>query len=266
MYASMTTFVDRLDRMQTQPGSLLSWGCPVPFFGDLSSARFATVGINPSNREFMDVRGRELQGDQRRLPTLRSLGLTRWGEANALHLREILEACALYFHRNPYDRWFGVLEHVFEPSGLSFYGRNPSACHIDLVPFATRTKWTLLPGDERRRLLASTSDALGLLLRDSNVEVLMLNGRSVVDHFELLTNVQLDCSAMESWNLRRGDSPTVRGFAYAGIVHQVGGVPLRRRLRVYGYNHNLQSSFGISRRVVSSIGRWFESIYVPAAA
>jgi hypothetical protein len=214
----------------------------------------------------MDARGRELRGDQQRLPTLGSLGLVRWGEADALHLREILDACTLYFYRNPYDRWFSVLEQVFGTSGLSFYGRNPSACHIDLVPFATKTKWTLLPGEERRRLLASTGDALGSLLRDSDVEVLMLNGRAVINHFELLTNVQFDCSAMESWNLRRGDRRSVQGFAYSGVVDQVGGVTLRRRLRVYGYNHNLQSSFGISHRVVSSIGRWFEATCVPAVA
>ena len=266
MYASMTTFLDRLDRLQTTPGSVLPWGCPVPFFGDISSARLATVGINPSNREFVDARGRELQGANQRLPTLRSLGLSRWGEANALHLREILSACALYFHRNPYDRWFSVLEQVFETSGLSFYGTKPAACHIDLVPFATNTKWALLPSSERRRLLASTSDALGSLLRDSNLEFLMLNGRAVVDHFEVLTNVRLECSAMESWTLPRSQRPSIAGFAYSGVVDQVGGVHLRRCLQVYGYNHNLQSSFGISRRIVQNIGSWFEANYAPALA
>jgi hypothetical protein len=183
-----------------------------------------------------------------------------------LHLRKILDACALYFHRNPYDRWFSVLEQVFQASGLSFYGTKPSACHIDLVPFATKTKWTLLPSAERRQLLGSTSDALGSLLRDSNVELLMLNGRAVVDHFEILTNMRLECSAMESWNLARNARPSIMGFAYSGVVDQVGGVRLRRRLRVYGYNHNLQSSFGISRRIVASIGRWFEANYAPAPA
>ncbi len=260
----MTTFVDRLDRLQAPQGSLLSWGCPVPFFGDLSSAHFATVGINPSNREFMDARGLELQGDQQRLPTLRTLGLTRWGEADALHLRKILDACTFYFHRNPYDRWFGVLEQVFQSSGLSFYGTNPSVCHLDLVPFATKTKWTLLPSSEKRRLLACTSDALGLLLRDSSLELLMLNGRAVVDHFERLSNIHLQCSPMESWNLRRDKRPSILGFAYSGMVDQVGGVRLRRSLRVYGYNHNLQSSFGISRKILGSIGTWFEANYAPA--
>ena len=259
MYAVMTTFVDRLDALQASSSSIIPWGCPVPFFGDLSSARTATVGINPSNREFTDVSGQELQGHERRLPTLGSLGISRWSDVNALHLREIIDACSLYFHRNPYDRWFRVLEQVLGPSGLTFYGSQPTSCHLDLVPFATTNKWGLLSISERRRLLDASGDALGSLLRESSLELLILNGRSVVDHFEILADVCLDRSTMRSWSLPRDPGPEIVGVAYSGEVDEIGGVGLSRAIRVVGYNHNLQSSFGVTCRVIANIGQWLRS-------
>ena len=71
-----------------------------------SVAQVATVGINPSNLEFMDEAGNELQGAARRFHTLTSLGLQSWGEADSRHLETIAHSCSAYFDRNPYDRWF----------------------------------------------------------------------------------------------------------------------------------------------------------------
>jgi hypothetical protein len=259
MYAVMTTFVDRLDSMHGRTHTVIPWGCPVPFFGDLSSALVATVGINPSNREFTSVRGVELSENERRLPTLGSLGISRWSDANASHLRTIIDACSRYFRNNPYDRWFQVLETVLLPLGGSFYGNRPTACHVDLVPFATAEKWTLLSKVERARLLSMTGDALGALIRDSSLEVLVLNGRSVVEHFERLADLQLERSAKPLWSLPRESGPRVGGVAYSGEVDEFAGVRLGRPIRVLGYNHNLQSSFGVTAEVVALIGWWLSN-------
>jgi len=260
VYSSMTTFVDRLDTIRANSG-VISWGCPIPFFGDLTSALVATVGINPSNREFVDVAGRALMGFDRRLPTLASLGINRWGEIDASHLNEIIEACRRYFERNPYDRWFRVLEQILEPSGLTFYGNQPTSCHVDLVPFATKEKWGTLSGFEQTQLLALGADALGRLLRDSSLDLLVLNGRSVVNHFEMMTDSNLSRTLMKSWSLPRDGGSPVKGVAYSGEISEMGGVDLGRSIRVVGYNHNLQSSFGVTSRVVSNIGRWLNSLY-----
>ncbi|MGW0454520.1 hypothetical protein [Gordonia sputi] len=69
---------------------VLEWASPVPVFGDLKTARIATVGINPSNREFVDRSGEELVGRARRLTTLTSLGLPDWTHATDTHLTDIL--------------------------------------------------------------------------------------------------------------------------------------------------------------------------------
>ena len=44
-------------------------------------ARVATLGLNPSRKEFHASNGRALSGDDRRFETLRSLGVTKLEDA-----------------------------------------------------------------------------------------------------------------------------------------------------------------------------------------
>ena len=72
----------RIDDLCTDSSTIIPWSIPVPSFGDVSAARVATVGINPSNKEFVDEFDRELDGTKRRFPTLTSLGLREWSDAD----------------------------------------------------------------------------------------------------------------------------------------------------------------------------------------
>src|SRR5450631_1887577 len=105
MHSALTTLIDRLDRPEMFGTDVIHWGAPVPSFGDLSRAWVATLGLNPSNREFVDDRGDELQGFYRRFHTLNSLGLRSWADADSRHLHLIMDSCRNYFLGNPYDRW-----------------------------------------------------------------------------------------------------------------------------------------------------------------
>lgn len=256
-YGAAATIVDRLDALRSE--SVLPWGCPVPYFGRLSRARLATIGINPSSREFTDAEGVELDGADRRLPTLRSLGLMGWSYADATHLRVILEACDSYFHTRPYDRWFKVLEAVLQGIGGTYYGEYASACHLDLVPYATSAKWGSLTADERRLLLETSRPAVGLFLRESSIELLLLNGKSVVKQFEQIADVTLHSAVVPGWGLPRTNGRHVSGVAYWGSIERIGGVELPRRVGVVGYNHNLQSSFGVTSEVLRQIREWMRS-------
>ena len=80
IHAALATLIDRLDGPAVSKTDVIRWGCPVPSFGDLSSARIATVGLNPSNREFVDGLGNELEGPSRRFHTLKSLGIASWAD------------------------------------------------------------------------------------------------------------------------------------------------------------------------------------------
>jgi hypothetical protein len=235
---------------------VIRWGCPVPSFGDLSISRVATLGLNPSNREFVDELGDELRGPLRRFHTLNSLGLESWADADARHLRLILDSCRTYFLGNPYDRWFKRLDQVVSGANASFYDESRAACHLDLIPYATARKWTELTARQRSSLLAVAADTLGLLLRDSPVQLLILNGRSVVEQFQDIADIRLEQQEMPAWSLPRRPKPDVTGLAYRGVVHALSGRLLPHEILVLGYNHNLQGSFGVTKNVVLAIRDW----------
>lgn len=268
LFPTLVTLLDRISADAARDADVIPWGCPVPAFGDPTVARVASLGLNPSNREFVDDRGRELAGDARRFHTLRSLGLATWADADAEHLDQILIACRDYFDGNPYDRWFRRLDTVVSATGASFYDRASPACHLDLIPYATKQKWTALNVRQRAGLLRLAGDTLGLLLRRSAVRVLILNGQSVVTHFQEATGIALKRTEMSDWALPRQSGDDVPGFAYRGRVDAVSGFPLPHELLVVGFNHNLQSSFGVTASVIRAIRRWIGVVvnHSPATA
>ncbi len=256
MHTTLTALIDRLDTRALSSAEVITWGSPVPSFGDIETAQVATLGLNPSNREFVDERGEELEGKARRFHTLRSLGLCTWADADARHLRLILDSCVFYFRRNPYNSWFRRLDHVVGGTGTSFYDSERPACHLDLIPFATARKWTELSSRQRGALLSGNADALGQLLKNSSVRILILNGQSVVRCFENIAKIELEATQMPDWTLPRTEKPYVRGISYRGIIHSLPGFTLNRSILVLGYNHNLQSSFGVTNQVINAIRHW----------
>ena len=256
MHSALATLIDRMDDPRITRSGVIRWGAPVPSFGDLATSKVATLGLNPSNREFVDETGKELDGRARRFHTLQSLGIRSWEDADASHLRLILNSCRNYFLCNPYDRWFKRLDEVVSGTETSFYGDSNRACHLDLIPYATFHKWTDLTRVQRITLLSSAGDVLALLLRDSPVRVLLLNGASVVEHFERLTGLHLERREMRDWSLRRRGTMHVQGIAYQGVLRHLCGVSLSREVLVLGYNHNIQSSFGVTTEVVKAIRGW----------
>lgn len=256
MLLTLETLVKRLDHPSLSQSNVISWGCPVPSFGDLSKAKIATLGLNPSNREFVDSKGTELDGGLRRFHTLRSLGLRRWTNAKAKHLRLINEACTRYFAHNPYDLWFKSLDDIISGTKASFYAMSAPACHLDLIPYATSCKWTDLSTRQRSALLDVAADTLGLLLRDSPVRLLILNGQTVVGNLERITGTSFERRSVRQWTLPRTSGNGVSGHAYTGVITEIAGIRLNRPVTVLGYNHNIQSSFGVTREVKNSIRGW----------
>src|SRR5437867_2169031 len=92
---------------------------PILFFGDLFRARVASVGFNPSDREYQDRAAAELQGRLRRLETLTSLGAAHREELTDKQCDRAIAAMTSYFDqgRPSYTTWFGHLANVFEGIG-----------------------------------------------------------------------------------------------------------------------------------------------------
>lgn len=75
---------------------------PVISFGDASKARYATFGLNPSRREFCDKNKWLLDGEERRLESLKSLGIRRLKDAPAETIARVVRGCYDYFNLKPY--------------------------------------------------------------------------------------------------------------------------------------------------------------------
>jgi len=256
MYKELELLFKRMAEPQLQDAGLIAWGCPIPSFGNLLSAKLATIGLNPSNREFVDRIGNELQGDDRRFHTLKSLGLQTWSEAGIDHYDRIIDLCFNYFQRNPYDGWFKTLDYIISGVNASYYSPASTACHLDLIPYATFSKWTDLDLKTRNLLLENSYEFLAMLLNASNIETVILNGQTVVSLIERLSSTTFNKVPKKEWTLTRKDSLGVAGFAYAGQISKLGDLNLKRKIRVLGYNHNIQSSFGVTKAIKSSIRDW----------
>jgi len=88
---------------------------PIPFFGDIRSARVLTIGVNPSSGEFNpESRWNAVLSD------------AQWGH-------RLLD----YFHTSeaPWNRWFLPWEAALRLIGCSY--ENRTAAHLDLSPRAT---------------------------------------------------------------------------------------------------------------------------------
>jgi len=48
----------------------------------------------------------------------------------------------------------------------------------------------------------------------------------------------------------------VAGVAYRGSINNISGIELGRSIEVLGFNHNIQSSFGVTTQVRKSIQEW----------
>jgi len=258
--ALLGPLVGNLDDPATTEAGVIPWSCPVLVFGNPATSRVATLGINPSSREFIDTAGRELDGALRRFPTLRSLGIRRWADAERQHLQCVAQYCMDYFHRSPYDAWFKRLDYIIAGAGTTYYGMASAACHLDLVPYATAPRWAALEPNQRALLLSMSGDTFATLLRDAPIEVLILNGRAVIAEFERLATVQLDTLDMPAWTLPRRTLRGVGGSGKWGSTDTVGSIRLGRGVLVLGFNHNVQSSFGVTRGVMASIRQWVSDI------
>lgn len=257
MEALLSKLIERLGNINAGSARIIPWSCPVPAFGKVKQSVVATLGLNPSNREFVDDDGMELNTATRRLHTLKSLNLSRWNDATPRHVTQIHEACRDYFSGNPYNGWFRSLDAILAGANCTYYGESANACHLDLIPYATECKWTDLTTRQRKTLIDFAADSLAHLLRDSSIRILLLNGKTVVENMQAISDSDFDRVEMRTWTLPRKADCGVAGYAFRGSVSRLAGIDLGRPVIVLGYNHNIQSSFGVTSKVKDSIRRWF---------
>ena len=200
---------------------------PVVSFGSPVGAAVATLGINPSSREFVGVDGRLLHRDSRRLATHASLGVGSHEELTPELGALVVDECARYFER-PY-RWFRPLDAILRAgAGVSY--SDGTACHLDLVQWATSPLWGGLGEAERTRLLEEDTPFLLRQLTEQRFRLVIVNGREAIRRVERV--------GLARWT-QMAEFP---GPPRAGLY-----VSARGSAVLLGWSCNLQSQPGAAR-------------------
>ncbi len=207
---------------------------PVLSFGDFQKAEVFTLGINPSNLEFLDEKKELLKNQLRRLQTLSSLKSKDCSSLSLDQSVKVFEGCIDYFKRRPYN-WFDKFGPILESIGYSFYS-SPFAAHVDLVQWATQKKWAFISKAEQNMLIQEGRSFLEYQLKSENLHTILLNGRTVINAFHDWSDVKLEYSSL---NIPKGGE-LVTGF-------------YENRIRIIGWSVNIQSSWGVSSEDISKL-------------
>jgi uracil-DNA glycosylase len=208
----------------TVPGSL-----PVLFFGDISSARIATIGLNPSDREYSDSDGALLRGPSKRFATLDSLGARDRPSLTDEQCVEALDWMRRYFEpgKPVYSAYFRHLHEFLHGFGASL--TDGTATHLDLVQEATSPRWSDLGKFDRTELLRADLPFLAWQIRAFGLDAVICTGRTVSDQVREL----LDAAVMQTGALQR-------------VTWWVGSATVDgRTVGVAGWNHPLHRATGL---------------------
>lgn len=231
--AALRARLRRLGHRFTVPGSL-----PVLCFGALSSARIATIGLNPSDREYSGPDGVLLAGRAQRFATLDSLGARDRSSLTDEQCDEALDWMRRYFEPgNPvYSAYFRHLHEFLTGFGASLTAG--SAVHLDLVQEATSPRWSDLGKFDRTELLDSDLPFLAWQIRAFGFDAVICTGRTVSDHVRQL----LDVKPMRTGTLRR-------------VSWWVGSADVDgRTVGVAGWNHPLHRATGLGTEGERQLG------------
>lgn len=212
---------------------------PVVAFGKFRTARVATLGLNPSRNEFLDGEDNQLTGANRRLATYTSLGTADLSDAPTSVIAQVLKDCESYFQVRPYRQWFNQLERILAQCNVSYY--DGTACHLDLVQWATDPIWSGLSKETKLGLLKSDVPFLLEQLAKENVQLLLLNGSGVIGEFQAHTHANLS------------EVNSIVGLGRYKTRLFVGSI--FECIKVIGWSTNIQSSRGVRRELRTEIAR-----------
>lgn len=165
---------------------------PVVSFGSPSQARIATLSINPSHREFVDVKKVLLKGSKARLVDRLSLGVSDDEALTLQQAAEVVNGCYNYFE-NPKTvySWFKTMEQVALPAFQASY-LNGSACALDVSQWATLPIWSGLTPAQQFKLFEEDATFLDQQLREYEFELVLLNGAAAINQVNKLGIVQTE--------------------------------------------------------------------------
>jgi uracil-DNA glycosylase len=215
---------------------------PVLFFGDALTAQVATVGLNPSKREYLDPHGEILAGRSQRFATTTSLGAVSRAGLSDGQATEAIEVMRDYYDdgRPTYGSYFGHLTHFLSGIGTSY--RERSATHLDLVQESTDPVWSRLGPRERSGLLARDLPFLVWQLETlPHLQAVVCAGKTVSKELQARIHVDVE----ETGVMKR-----IRWWL--GVAH-FGA----RDLQIGGWNYPLDRPTGLGTAGEIALGEMF---------
>ena len=177
-------------RLPPEGTPLVPGSTPVVAFGNPSRAEVATLGINPSANEFLRDR-QLLDGAQRRLATLKSLRAERLDRLTDTQVATVVADCATYFDRRPYRRRFDPLDELMREAADARLRRLCLSSRSD--PVGDEPVWgEIADRGIQRALLEDGGPHLEAQLAAENVDLVLLNGREVLDQVQGLRLADLE--------------------------------------------------------------------------
>jgi len=223
---------------------VLAGTVPVVSFGDPTTSRVATLGINPSSGEFL-TNGVHFPIAKRRLATLQSLGVSDAAELTDAHVTTVIDECNAYFTNRPYRKWFDPLDAVLS-QGLDASYYAGSACHLDIVQWATHPVWSGLDSTQKSRLLEEGVPFLTEQLRQTGIRLVVVNGAQVWAQLAQVGLATVDDVAEFRFGVAQKKA-TLRIGEGSGAVF-------------VGWTLNLQGSHGIRHEDRMALAQWLADV------
>lgn len=227
------------ERLRRQPSaSTVAGTLPVLFFGDLFNAAVASVGLNPSDQEYLSKDGALLAGPAQRFATTNTLRAVDRPSLSDEQCASAIEWMRDYYEpgKPVYGSWFNALSRVIEGFGANF--RDRSSAHLDLVQESTSPVWSELDDLEREELLEQDLPFLEWEIRAFPLRAVICTGKTVSVHVRRQLRVSVEeegTMARIKWWVGRAD---------------VDG----RRVGFAGWNYPLARATGLGRDGETALG------------
>jgi hypothetical protein len=178
---------NRIATSAPQGLSIVEHSLPIVSFGDAFTAKVATISLNPSWKEFRSDKQEWLEGSARRVHSLHSLGVQTADQLTDELIEKAYDSNAHYFDKtrgaNPYMTWFSQLNAVLKPCLGADY-TNGTACHLDLVQWATYPAQGQLPRATWDALVAADSEFLRWQMKSTSANVFVMNGAGAINELQ----------------------------------------------------------------------------------
>jgi hypothetical protein len=242
--------IKKLTELQPPKGiGIIQQTTPVISFGDFTTAKIATIGINPSKNEFLSG-SNLIAASKKRLVDFETLGRQSSFPLSTTDAASVWEGCVNYFNTsNKYWSWFGQLDELLTAAGYSYL--DGSACHLDLSPWATDPVWSDLTKDQQKLLVADGKELLNWQTKNNPLSALIFNGRQAFEVIKDYSDIRLELA---------GTLEYTSGGSSKNSELVIGTGPLGQKVLGWTLNiQNLQATVEEKEYVKTELSSWLKA-------